>query len=85
MPPDPPASPASAALWPAALIAPLTPVSPVTLPPADTSMLPPDPASPNPSARRTGPDGGTARTTFWSAVTSMVPPPSAPPDTLTVS
>src|SRR5947208_12966215 len=84
VPPNPPASPASVALWPAALMAPLTPVAPLTSPPAHTSMVPPDPASPNPSARSTGPDGGTPSTTFWSAVTSMVPAPNVPPDTLTV-
>ena len=84
-PPEPPASPASVALWPAALMALLTPVAPLTSPPAHTSMVPPDPASPNPSARSTGPDGGTPSTTFWSAVTSMVPAPTVPPDTLTVS
>src|SRR5439155_19079577 len=49
VPPNPPASPASVALWPAALMAPLTPVAPLTSPPAHTSMVPPDPASPNPS------------------------------------
>src|SRR2546427_230234 len=48
-------------------------------------MVPPDPASPNPSAHSSrAPAGGTPRVTSPSAETSISPPSSVPPKTLTV-
>ena len=84
VPPRPPGSPARAALWPTAVIAPVRPALPLTLPPASTLIAPPEPASPNPSAESNAPAGGTPRITSLSAVRSIEPPPNVPPKTLTV-
>ena len=84
VPPRPPGSPARAALWPTAVIAPVRPALPLTLPPASTLIVPPEPASPNPSAESNAPAGGTPRITSLSAVRSSEPPLNVPPKTLTV-